>query len=346
MASYAFPKKLLRRLTQIRVLIALLVLARVNCSAFHYVYDDNNQLIKVVYSAQREVSYAYDPAGNILSITVSNVVSPPLLALNQDIGTPAAPGNSGYTNGLYSVQGSGDIGGTADAFHFVYHTLTGDGEIIAQVTGLSDPAGSGLAKAGIMMRENLLAASKHALVLLTSGNGTSFQSRAATGGATTSVTPQDGAQPPRWLKLVRQGSTLTGYQSANGTAWTLVGTASLVLPSQLYVGLAVSSHDPALLSTATFAQVQITDRPASGPGFALTIRLPSAFQVELTWNTITNWNYQVQYCSELASQGGTNAWQVLKTGISGNGSPVSATDSLSPASQTPRYYRVSATPSP
>ena len=43
---------------------------------------------------------------------------------------------------------------------------------------------------------------------------------------------------------------------------------------------------------------------------------------------------------------GTNQWQVLKTGIQGNGTPTSATDSVSQTNGTPRYYRVVATEAP
>jgi hypothetical protein len=35
------------------------------------------------------------------------------------------------------------------------------------------------------------------------------------------------ASASRWLRLVRDGGTITGYDSADGTHWTLVGTAAL-----------------------------------------------------------------------------------------------------------------------
>ena len=43
---------------------------------------------------------------------------------------------------------------------------------------------------------------------------------------------------PRWLRLVRDGGTITGYDSADGTHWTLVGTATLPgLTSTVQAGL-------------------------------------------------------------------------------------------------------------
>ena len=52
------------------------------------------------------------------------------------------------------------------------------------------------------------------------------------------------AASPRWLRLTRSGGTLTGYDSADGTHWTKVGTARLTgLPATLQVGLFAASPD-------------------------------------------------------------------------------------------------------
>jgi ABC-type transport system involved in multi-copper enzyme maturation permease subunit len=46
------------------------------------------------------------------------------------------------------------------------------------------------------------------------------------------------ASAPRWLRLVRHGGTITGYDSADGTHWTLVGSATLPgLTSTVEAGL-------------------------------------------------------------------------------------------------------------
>jgi len=47
---------------------------------------------------------------------------------------------------------------------------------------------------------------------------------------------------PRWLRLTRSGDTITGYESANGSAWTKVGTVRLSgLSPVVQTGLFVSS---------------------------------------------------------------------------------------------------------
>jgi ABC-type transport system involved in multi-copper enzyme maturation permease subunit len=50
------------------------------------------------------------------------------------------------------------------------------------------------------------------------------------------------AARPRWLRLTRSGDTITGYDSADGTAWTKVGTATLPgLPPTVQAGLFAAS---------------------------------------------------------------------------------------------------------
>ena len=165
-----------------------------------------------------------------------------------DIGSPGLPGSASYSGGTFTLSGSGsDIWGTADAFQFVYQSLTGDGEILAQVTGLgnTDP----WAKAGVMIRESLAAGSANAAMLVTPGNGTTFQRRTATGAASTS-TAGTAATVPIWVRLVRSGNTLTGYASADGVSWTLVGSDTISMSATVLIGLVVTSHNNALLDTA------------------------------------------------------------------------------------------------
>ena len=50
------------------------------------------------------------------------------------------------------------------------------------------------------------------------------------------------AAAPRWLRLTRSGDTITGYDSADGTHWTQVGTARLAgLPATAQAGLFAAS---------------------------------------------------------------------------------------------------------
>jgi hypothetical protein len=58
------------------------------------------------------------------------------------------------------------------------------------------------------------------------------------------------------VKLERLGNTFNAYSSADGVNWTLVGSDSIVMGPNVYVGLAVTSHTTAATATATFEGVQ------------------------------------------------------------------------------------------
>jgi outer membrane protein assembly factor BamB len=158
----------------------------------------------------------------------------------RDIG-PSVFGEAGISCAKFTVSGGGwDIWDPSDGFHFVYRTFTGDGQIIARVSTMD--AKSHWAKSGVMFRESLEPTSRHALMALTIGNGAAFQRRVQTGGPS-SHTPRNGVRAPFWVRLVRQGNTLTGFVSADGQNWGApVGSANVPMPAAVLVGLAVTSH--------------------------------------------------------------------------------------------------------
>ncbi|HLP78828.1 MAG TPA: hypothetical protein VK327_18145, partial [Candidatus Paceibacterota bacterium] len=177
--------------------------------------------------------------------------------LDQDVGYASPAGDASFSNTLFSVSGSGaDIWGAADAFHYAYLPVTNDCTIIARVTSVAntDP----WAKAGVMIRQTLSAGSAHAMVVLTPGNGASFQWRSATGG-NMSQSANGGVSAPYWVKLVRAGNSFRGYVSSDGGAWNQVGTAqTITMGGAVYVGLPVTSHNNTNLCAATFDNVWST----------------------------------------------------------------------------------------
>lgn len=183
--------------------------------------------------------------------------SDPAAALwtQQDIGSVVLSGNAGYNAGVYSVTGAGaDIWGTADAFHYVWQPFDGDGAIIARVA--SQSAADAWSKAGVMMRNTLDANSAYAGLFITPSNGAAFQYRATAGGTSTN-TVTAGLVAPCWVKLARVGTTFTAYTSADGITWTTRGSQTLTLGTNIYVGLAVTSHTTATLSSVTFDNIGI-----------------------------------------------------------------------------------------
>ncbi len=56
-----------------------------------------------------------------------------------DVGSVGITGTAGFAGTAFTVQGSGaNIWGTADSFRFAYQSLTGDGTIVARVSGLQN----------------------------------------------------------------------------------------------------------------------------------------------------------------------------------------------------------------
>jgi hypothetical protein len=167
--------------------------------------------------------------------------------------------------GTYTMTATGaDIWNQADQFHYAYKTLTGVGSIEAQVLSVdnTDP----WAKGGVMIRETLDAGSKFAAVYITPGNGCRFQARTDTDIAATSdtgvVTPaQTAITAPYWVKLERDfAGNFRGYYSANGTAWTPMSwnPQNISMASNVYIGLALTSHNNNATCTAKFSGVKTT----------------------------------------------------------------------------------------
>jgi len=160
--------------------------------------------------------------------------------------------------GTYTMTGSGaDIWDIADQFHFAYKNLTGAGSIIARVNSVDNT--NGWAKAGVMIRETLDADSTHAMMVVTPLQGISFQRRNATGGTSASDTT-GGISAPYWVKMERDLSgNFTASSSTNGSTWQMLGTPdNITMGANVYIGLAVTSHDAALTCQAVFSNVATT----------------------------------------------------------------------------------------
>src|SRR4051812_4695019 len=201
-------------------------------------------LVGVVVSSHNNTTLATAAFDN-----VSVNVSAPTWQ-DRDIGSVGVAGNSTQTAGTFTVQGAGaDIWGTADAFHFLYQPMSGDGQIVARITGVQRT--HDWAKAGVMIRETLAAGSKQASMFVSAARGVAFQRRPATSG--TSVSTAGSLSPaPTWVKLTRAGSTFAAYESSDGATWTFVGSETIAMAADVFVGLAVTSHTTTALATATF----------------------------------------------------------------------------------------------
>lgn len=178
-----------------------------------------------------------------------------------DIGSPPIAGGAVPAPGGADVSGCGDIGGTADKLQFAWRQLSGDFDYQARVAGVT--VSNPFLHAGLMARETLNANARFAATLASSAQlGCFFESRASAGASTTTTAPRGGFPvnyPQTWLRLRRQGQTITGYAGADGQTWLQLGSQTFsALPNNLYLGLAVASGTTDSLATAQFRDVGTT----------------------------------------------------------------------------------------
>ena len=182
-----------------------------------------------------------------------------------DIGAPALAGSSTYTTGSYTIKAAGtDIWGAADQFRFVYQPVTGDVEIVARVASMIGQ--HEWSKAGVMVRESLTAASRHASALTSAAKGYAFQRRAETGGYSTHTSGGSGTAPG-WVRLVRTANLFESYRSADGTTWTKMGSDTIAMGETVYVGLAATSHNVSAGTTVVMDRVKVTASTTAGNRF-------------------------------------------------------------------------------
>ncbi|MHC4323311.1 MAG: PA14 domain-containing protein [Planctomycetota bacterium] len=159
--------------------------------------------------------------------------------------------------GTFTMTGSGtDFWDYADEFHYAYRMLTGVGSIQARVLSMDNT--HDWAKAGVMIRETLDPGSVHASMVVTPVSGVSFQRRTIMDDISTSVNSATGTEvAPYWVKIERNiAGNFIGSSSTNGSVWTPLDIpVSITMGSNVYIGLAVTSHDAALTCQAVFTDV-------------------------------------------------------------------------------------------
>jgi len=211
--------------------------------------------------------YATGGSGPFAIRTVSPAALPSPW-LHRDVGSPGAPGNATYRNGVFTVDGSGDdVFGTVDAFHYVYQHFDGCGigdlDAVTHVDSVENV--HRWTRAGLMVRAGLGASAAHASIFITPGKGVAFQRRPLAGGTSVN-TSGPLLTAPIWLRLSVRGSTVIGYYKKNaGDAWTRLDDDEITSPCAGHfseVGLAVVSRVSDTLATAKFSSVSLAPQPA------------------------------------------------------------------------------------
>jgi hypothetical protein len=210
-----------------------------------------------VHATYRWKTYVPEQVTQTYGVTSTAPVQAPLRTYSSATDAPAAFGQSGQQ---FAIEGAGtDVWTNADTYSAIYQpgAVGTSATVETEVTAQQDM--TGYAKAGIMIRNNITGAGttpEGAILFESPGGGIQLEWDNNGGDSVNSVTPANGTIAdllPVWLKLVRDGSTYTGYYSADGTNWTQVGTATV--PGQATTqdaGLFMTSHAPGAPGTVSF----------------------------------------------------------------------------------------------
>jgi regulation of enolase protein 1 (concanavalin A-like superfamily) len=174
-----------------------------------------------------------------------------------DVGAVGLAGSGTATDGVFTVTGAGsDIWGTADSFNAVTQSVSGDATVIGRV--VDEQNTHTFAKAGVTLG-SLTPNGARVIIDVRPNGSVEFMARLADDEAMSFIAGAATAFPV-WLKLARSGDQCTGSISSDGSTWTPVGSVTVVMPGTVSGGLAVTSHDPAVLNTSTFDNVMATSR--------------------------------------------------------------------------------------
>lgn len=147
-----------------------------------------------------------------------------------------------------------NISDSADSFQFVYRELTGDLDITVHVPSIS------ASLAGLMIRSGSGENQSFAMVGI-EGSNTITRYRLGTNHETTNGI-QIGAT--NWLRISREGNSISSFRSADGISWALIETRAVDLGHLVFAGIA------AVNGTVQFGQLEVDGTleslPAVDPG--------------------------------------------------------------------------------
>ncbi len=218
---------------------------------------------------------SYDPPDGkrTASSTLGERVFAPVPRPFETANTTNYAANFGARDGAFAISARG--GGVlqpvnaapTDSYAAIYERQRAGAQAAVQVTVTSDPAGGVAGGAGLIERDVMTApaGSPAAVALFVSGSGAIVMSWNASGGQ--DVDSRFAVQSvivhmPVTLRLVRSGSTYTGYYSTNrGVTFSPVNTVTVAgnaSAGNQDVGVFHASGLPTWTTTATFTDLQVS----------------------------------------------------------------------------------------
>lgn len=193
-----------------------------------------------------------------------------------DIGAVGIAGSATQAaNGTdWSITAAGsDIYSNPAAFGFLSTPVTAVAGLVTSIVKITNfVATMTYAKAALLFMQTLTPSSPYVELCYQAGTngavgGLNLLSVATAGATPLSTFLNMAAIPsvstPLWLKLTWMQSTgvFNAYWSLDGNAWTLLGTVTVAMPTSIFTGLGVCSHNVAAPITVSFAQLNVQNLP-------------------------------------------------------------------------------------
>ena len=197
------------------------------------------------------------------TVTTNSPVTAPYRTFSSASDGPAGYAESGP---LFGVSGAGpDLYSNSDTYTAIYLPGAVGTATTIQTQVASHQNLTGFGKAGILVRNDMTASGTgpEGVILFESPSG-GIQLEWNNNGGThiNAVMPPNGTiadTVPVWLKLVRAGTTYTGFYSTDGTTWITVGTATVTAQADTQdAGLFVTSHVSGSPAQAVFNTFAVT----------------------------------------------------------------------------------------
>ncbi|MCX2678658.1 alginate lyase family protein [Galbibacter sp. EGI 63066] len=207
-----------------------------------------------------------------------------------DIGNLSIEGEASYaavnTGHTFITKGAGIVGGTSDALGFTYGIASGDVTLTARIADFG-----GVQKTGIMIRESLDPDAKTVLMKIGDG-GWRLAAMGARTGTGENMEWIGGNRytwrPNIWFRISRTGNTFTVYESNNKDVWFEVGSRTIEMGGDVYVGLFNSSGNTTSLNTTRYDHVAITGLDSNTPETPANLTAsPGNTQNMLGWDEVT-----------------------------------------------------------
>ena len=180
-----------------------------------------------------------------------------------EIGSHSSPTTGTWRKGCFILTAkSHDIWEAADEAVFVHASPSASGQITARVLSLTPT--DAWTKAGVMIRGSEAPDSPQAIMVVTPGQGSAFQSREAVGQM---VRHSSGpaVTAPYWVRLAWKDGAVTASTSGNGKTWTELDRTLISFDGPVLPGLCLSGHRRDHTASASFDQVKIEPYPETEP---------------------------------------------------------------------------------